>query len=252
MVIAEKGFTVVELLIAIAMGAIVLVGIYGFFISASKSYVRQNGMIQMQDDAQAAMDFLVRELRHICNPAHCGDPVISTTVTANDTISFERVEETGYASNIPTASTLNDTRKTWAAGQFAPSAPFTCASTPAAFYTVRIVAGTGSGQVRNITGNAATQLTISCAWGVIPDATSRYTITRNKGFSRNSATDYILRYRIGTNGTPDPLAENITQHAFRLDGKTIAIEVTAQTRNIDPNTGERRQYSLSETVQRRN
>jgi prepilin-type N-terminal cleavage/methylation domain-containing protein len=252
MVPSDKGFTVIELLIALAIGAIVLAGLYGFFLASSQSYAWQHGIVQMQGDARDAMDFMVRELRHICNPAHCGDPVISTTVAANDTISFERVEETGYSSGGNAASTLNDSRKTWTAGQFAPSAPFTASHTPDAFYTVWIVAGTGSGQVRPLTGNAATQLTIHGTWGVTPDATSLYTITRNKGFSRTSATDHILRYRIGINGTRDPLAENIPQHVFRLDGKTIAIEVTARTRIIDPHTGNPREYSLSETVQRRN
>jgi type IV pilus assembly protein PilW len=252
MIPADRGFTVIELLIALAIGAVVLAGTYGFFIASSKSYVQQNGIIQMQGDARAAMDFLVRELRQICNPAHCGDPFISTTVTENDTIRFERVENTGYSSNIPTASTLNDTRKTWTAGQFAPSAAFTVSSTPDAYYTLRIVAGTGIGQTpRNITGNTATQLTIYGTWTVIPDATSRYLITRQKEFSRTSA-DNILRYRIGPNGARDPLAENITQQSFSLAGNMMAIEVTAQARALDPNTGNPREYVLSETVQRRN
>jgi prepilin-type N-terminal cleavage/methylation domain-containing protein len=252
MATSDRGLTVIELLIALAIGAVVLAGAYGFFVASSQSYVRQNGIIQMQGDARAAMDFLVRELRHICNPAHCGDPVVSTTVMANDTIRFDRVEDTGYSSGGNAASTLNDTRKTWTAGQFAPSAPFTASSTPDAYYTLRIVAGTGINQSRNITGNAATQLTLDGTWGVTPDATSRYLITRTKEFSRTAAAENILRYRVGPNGSRDPLAENITQQAFWPNGSTIAIEVTARTRTLDPNTGNPREYALRETVQRRN
>lgn len=42
--------------------------------------------------------------------------------------------------------------------------------------TIRINAGTGSGQTRVISGNTGTQITTSVAWTITPDATSEYTI----------------------------------------------------------------------------
>jgi hypothetical protein len=47
------------------------------------------------------MDFMARELRTVF-----GTPVISTAVSANDTISFDRVEDTGYSSGANTTTTL--------------------------------------------------------------------------------------------------------------------------------------------------
>jgi len=241
MLASEKGFTVVELLISLAIVGIVLTGIYNLAISSSQIYLAQNGIVQLQADARAAMDFMARELR-----AAVGNPIISTTITTNDTISFDRVEDTGYSTGGNSASTLNDTNKDWQAGAFAP--------TSTSEFKVRIISGTGSGQPpRTITGNSATQLTISEAWEVTPDTSSRYIITRNKTFTRTSETDNVLRYRIGATGQPNPLAENITSHAFSQPNPgTITITLTARTSSPDPITRQYRDYTLTETVKLRN
>lgn len=64
------------------------------------------------------------------------------------------------------ASTLTCTGKTWTIDQWRN-------------YQVRITAGTGIGQIRNIASNTATQLTTSTAWTIQPDATSVFAIEAN-------------------------------------------------------------------------
>jgi len=233
---SAKGLSAVELLIATAIASVVLAGICNAFLSASKRLILQSRSAEIQADARAAMDFMVRELR-----LTFGNPTISTTVTANDTISFDRVEDSGCSSGVNTATTLEDTRKTWQVGSngFGTS------------YTVRIIAGTGTGQVPSIGSNTSTKLTISGTWGTIPDANSCYVITRRKTFTRTSASDNVLRYTVGSS-VNQPLAELITTHAFSQNGKTISITLTAQTNNIDPNTGAKRAYTLTEIVLQRN
>lgn len=80
---------------------------------------------------------------------------------------------TGYDAGAVTAaattagvSTLTDSSKSWAANRWNNLA-------------VEIVAGTGVGQERVITGTTATQLTVSPMWTTIPDSTSRYVIHGN-------------------------------------------------------------------------
>jgi prepilin-type N-terminal cleavage/methylation domain-containing protein len=239
MTTSDKGFTIVELLISMAIVSVVLTGIYGLVVTSSKFYLSQNGIVAMQADARAAMDFMARELRSALNP------VVSTTSASNDTIAFDRVEDTGYSSGGNSATTLNDTRKTWQGNMFAPSS--------SSAYLVRIIAGTGAGQFGTISQNTATLLTISAGWGVIPDATSFYVITMNKGFTRTSATDNVLRYRIGATGTNNPLAENITTNSFQLSSpNTITITLTSRTVGKDPITKQYREYTLTEDVRRRN
>jgi prepilin-type N-terminal cleavage/methylation domain-containing protein len=240
MLTSDKGYTVVELLIAMAIVGIVLMGIYDLVISSSRIYLAQNAIVEMQADGTAAMDFLARELRLAFD-----NPMIFTTTTTDDTISFNRVEDTGYSSGGNSATTLSDTRKSWQSSTFGPSVTSS--------YTARIISGTGTGQVRTISDNSSTQFTITQAWGVIPDSTSLYVITSSKGFTRTSVSDNVLRYRIGATGANNPLAENITNHSFsQPDPNTISITLTARTKSIDPNTNQYHYYTLTENVRIRN
>jgi len=240
MLTSDKGFTLIESLIAMAIVGIVLAGIYDLVVSSSRIYLAQNAIVEMQADSRAAMDFLVRELRQSFN-----NPMISTTTADNDTIRFDRVEDTGYSSGGD-ATTLNDIRKSWQSDGFAPSADCT--------YKIRIISGTGNGQERSISSNLSNQLTISPAWATTPDSTSIYVITRRKEFTRTSASDNVLRYRIGDTGNRNPLAENITTHSFSQPNPTdpIRITLTGRTRVPDPATKQYRTYTLTEEVTIRN
>jgi len=232
---SEQGFTVNELLVVVAIFSVVLAEAYNAFLSSSQRLVLQNELVEMQTDARAAMNFMVQELRLAFGP-----PSITTTVTTNDTITFDRLEDAGYSSGGNTITTLHDTRKTWSASNFTPS------------YTVTIISGTGAGQARSISANTSTQLTVSSAWETPPDSSSFYVITRKKAFTRTSTSDNVLRYTAG-GSVNQPLANLITSHTFsQPDANMISITLTAQTRNGDPNTQHKRQYTLAETVLRRN
>jgi Tfp pilus assembly protein PilE len=232
---SEQGLTVNELLLAVAIVSVLSAEAYNALLSSSQRLVLQNGIIEMQTDARAAMDFMVRELRLAFGP-----PTISTTVTTNDTITFDRLEDAGYSSGSNTITTLNDTRKTWSSSNFTTS------------YTVGIISGTGAGQARSISAHTSTRLTVSSPWDTPPDSSSVYVITRRKAFTRTSASDNVLRYTAG-GSVNQPLADLITSHTFsQPDAHTIGITLTAQTRNVDPKTGQKRQYTLTETVLRRN
>lgn len=67
-------------------------------------------------------------------------------------------------------------------------------------YQVRITAGTGAGQIRTITANDATSLTVA-TWTTTPDVTSQFSIEGNDDFlyylGNNAVTMY--RYQISTN-----------------------------------------------------
>jgi len=232
---SEQGHTVTELLIAVAILSVLSAQAYNAFLSSSQRLVLQNETVEMQTDAQAAMDFMVRELRLVF-----GTPTITTTVTTNDTITFDRLEDAGYSSGGNATTTLNDTRKTWSPSSFTTT------------YTVRIISGTGASQARSISANTSTRLTVSSAWSTPPDSSSFYVITRKKAFTRTSTSDNVLRYTAG-GSVNQPLADLITSYTFsQPDANTIGITLTAQTRNVAPNTGQKRQYTLTETVLRRN
>ena len=86
-----------------------------------------------------------------------------------------------------TSTTAVNSAKTWATGQWVNS-------------QIRITGGTGAGQIRTITANTDTTLTVA-AWTITPDATSTYVIEGNDNFiyllGNNAVTLY--RYDIAAN-----------------------------------------------------
>ena len=58
-----KGFTLVEMLVAMAMGLIVMVAIYTAYVNHQRSHVTQQLVVHMQQNARAAMSLMKREIR---------------------------------------------------------------------------------------------------------------------------------------------------------------------------------------------
>ncbi|MBI5591872.1 MAG: prepilin-type N-terminal cleavage/methylation domain-containing protein [Deltaproteobacteria bacterium] len=58
-----KGFTLIEVMIAIAMTGIVMGAIYGIFFSANQTYFTQDAVTDTQQRARIGLDFMVRDIR---------------------------------------------------------------------------------------------------------------------------------------------------------------------------------------------
>jgi len=85
-----------------------------------------------------------------------------------------------------TGTTIVQTGKTWAPSQWINS-------------QVRIVSGTGAGQIRTITANTADTLTVA-TWTTTPDATSVYQITGNDDFIYYLGNNAVTLYRYSISG----------------------------------------------------
>lgn len=102
------------------------------------------------------------------------------------------------------ASTLTNSSKSWSTNMWAN-------------YQVRITGGTGVGQIRTISSNTDTVLTVSAAWTVVPDSTSVYSIEGNDDyfylFGNNSVNAY--RYSVSGNSwsTLTPTTPRAGSHA---------------------------------------
>lgn len=110
-----------------------------------------------------------------------------------------------------TATTLVNSGKAWTTSQWVNS-------------QIRIVSGTGAGQIRTITANDATSVTVA-TWTITPDATSVYQITGNDNFlyymGNNAVTLY--RYDIAANtwSTLTPVAARAAAPGAGMSGHWI-------------------------------
>ena len=91
-----------------------------------------------------------------------------------------KVFATGTATSA-TGTTLVNSGKAWATNQWANS-------------QVRIVSGTGAGQIRSITSNTGTTLTVP-TWTTTPDATSVYNIEGNDDYLYYMGNNAVTLYR---------------------------------------------------------
>jgi len=60
---SQKGFSLIELMVAMAIASVLMAGIYTFYNNQLKTHITQQEMVDMQQDARAAMYMMTREIR---------------------------------------------------------------------------------------------------------------------------------------------------------------------------------------------
>ena len=101
----SRGFSLVELLIAMAVGLIILGAMYGLFTIQSKHLGTQDVVAEMQQNARMAMDMVSREVRMAgYNPSGTLTRCTGTTPTASTTCVGIR---TASANSISFTTDLN-------------------------------------------------------------------------------------------------------------------------------------------------
>src|SRR5712692_727199 len=222
---SEQGVTLVELLITMAIVSVILAGAYSSFLSSSKRLVLQNDIVEMQTEARAAMDFMVRELR-----LAYGVPI-----------------DSGCSSGSNTTTTLKDTSKNWSASPPFNTSYYVPPFDPSYYvYYVRIISGTGQGQARSISSNTSTQLTIASPWSTTPNNTSCNVIISSPSISTRVTTNDTIRfYRLedaGYSSCTTTTLNDTTKHWSTFDGpssytvRIISGTGARQTRTLSSNT----------------
>ncbi len=90
----EKGFTLIEMLVAIAISGIVMAGIYSAYYSQQKSSVKQQQLVQMQQSIRAGMWFMEKEIRKAgYDPLHSAGAAITTAEPDQLKFTFLAVED---------------------------------------------------------------------------------------------------------------------------------------------------------------
>jgi prepilin-type N-terminal cleavage/methylation domain-containing protein len=61
--LSNKGITLIELLIALVIGATIVAGIYRVFIAQTRAYTVQDQVVEVQQNIRSAMEILLRDIR---------------------------------------------------------------------------------------------------------------------------------------------------------------------------------------------
>lgn len=59
----RQGFTLIEIIFAMAISLIILSGVYNIFISQQKSYKIEDQVAEMMQNARVGLDFMIRDIR---------------------------------------------------------------------------------------------------------------------------------------------------------------------------------------------
>ncbi len=96
----EKGFTLVELMIALLVSGLVMTGVVSVYVVQSRSYSVHGDIANIQQDLRGVLAIMPMEIRLAgCDPTESGLPGI---VTATNTLfRFTMDTRTGTTSNVP-------------------------------------------------------------------------------------------------------------------------------------------------------
>lgn len=81
----NRGHTIVEILIAMAVFSVIMVSITSFFIFQDKTYLAQGGIVEMQRNSRNAMRFIIKQLREATS--------VDVIDVETDQITFNSVED---------------------------------------------------------------------------------------------------------------------------------------------------------------
>jgi type IV pilus assembly protein PilW len=84
----QRGYTLVELMVAITIGLFLLGGIGMVFVSSKQTYRMQDSLWQLQDNSRFAMEFLIKDLR-MAGFRGCSSSAITPVNTLNNGTDFD-------------------------------------------------------------------------------------------------------------------------------------------------------------------
>jgi prepilin-type N-terminal cleavage/methylation domain-containing protein len=272
--VTAKGFTLIELMIALVILGLAATFIYAVFMAQHDSYIAQQDVSESQQDVRVSLDMLTRDLRS----AGYGVPGGGTGITAASATSITFKAAQGMSTFLtaaPAGAVLTVKAISNNAGAFAANKKVNLISAwdksqiGSAMYTISSVSGTTQ---LILTGNApaahqgdlvvgvgsTTDAFDFITYGITPDTNNpgtnllQRTSTTNNAGNAESLADHILSlqlsYTLNTGVvTTAPAAADLPN--IRM----IQVTITSQTvRDVAKSIGNPRQRQLSTFVRVKN
>jgi len=242
----ERGFTLVELLVAMAISGIVMAAVYTAFVTQQKSYTVQDQVAEMQQNARVGLDMIAREVRM----AGYGQPDWSIPADTNDD---------GVNENVTDPVTVVDvgggSYRITVIGCFEPNPATLSAAAPAGNTTLTLQSTTEASRLNTTTKNnifigGFENARITNVSGKVLTIDTDPDISGNQGlvWSYDTGTevnlvkavtyyieDNTLRRDENTGAGGQPLAENIEDLGITFANNIANISISARSRELDTN-----------------
>ena len=240
----ELGFTLIEIMIALAIAGILLVSIYNLYISQSRTYTVQEQVSDMQQNARVAMDMISRDIRM----AGFGQPSW-TTINGTSGITYKGINVTdggtGNPDTLSIVGCIDPPPGKLGSAAAANSTTITLQSSDEANkFNITTKSDIFIGELENakVTGISGAVLTIDTnpvqtgnqgTTNAFPVGTNVYLVKRVT-YTIDSTS---LKRNENAGGGNDEVAVNVED--LQVDDTDyppiIKLSITARTRNKDPN-----------------
>ena len=208
-----KGFTLIELMIAMAVGLVLLAAVYSVFILQNKELNKQEQIAVMQDNARMAMDMMTREI------------MMAGYAGYNSTSILPRCEGTTTPTNAPCVG-------------------ITAANANTISFAMDVNDDSNSGSADGDRDDANENITYDLyTSGGVQVLGRKSSTTANRQPVVEYVSALVFSYLPATGTTPTTNLANI---------RRIQISVTTKTASIDLNTGNYLYYNLVSIVTPRN
>ena len=247
---SNQGIGLIELMIAMALGLIVVLAVTNIFISAKNTYLSQNAAAAMQEDARFVLSKMLQEIRMVgmfgcINPSTTGSFV---DATANNAFTAGAVNPINYTTNATTGNTL--TLLTGDVGFSGSTPTYVIATNCRNLSTV-------------FTGNLAPALTAADAAGGVVQLPIRqviYTFRNNQLLTGPAASQQVLVNNVSgfavtfgvVSSASDTSSTAITSYASAVSNPSVIRSVRITLTLTDPNGRVRDQrYNVVATLRNR-
>ncbi|MBK5527511.1 prepilin-type N-terminal cleavage/methylation domain-containing protein [Pseudomonas sp. TH06] len=196
----NRGFGLIEMLIALTLGLIVVLGVVQIFISAKNTYVSQNSAAAMQEDARFVLSKMIQEIRmvgmfgclgSITDSSTAGDfaaAQITPIIWDNANLKLTMVTaDIGSGGGTPTWTVVSDCRNSATAYTGVRSATSGLINFPLrrliySFSNNQILMGTGSGTpTQQVLVNNVSAFTVTFGMATSATDVSASTYSNNPG-----------------------------------------------------------------------
>ncbi len=209
----SSGFTMIELLIAMAVGLVLLAAVYSVFLVQNKELRNQEQITEMQQNARMAMEMISRDL------------MMAGFGGYNATAVLPRCVGTTTATNAPCVG-------------------ITAANANSISFTMDVTDNAGTGGPDGDRDDANENITYDVyTSGGVPALGRKSSTTASKMPVVENVTNLSFTYLPATGTTA---TNNLA------DIRRIQISITTRTANVDPGTGNYRYFTLTSMVTPRN